>query len=71
MYKVAEAYAILGSKQAALRVLKQSIANGFFSYPYLQNDPLLDSIRGEAGFAQLLDDARQRHDAFKSRFGKD
>lgn len=71
LYKVAQAYVILGSKQAALRVLKQSIANGFFSYPYLQNDPLLDSIRGEAGFAQLLDNARQRHDAFKSRFGKD
>jgi DNA-binding winged helix-turn-helix (wHTH) protein/TolB-like protein len=71
LYKVAQAHAILGSKQAALRVLKQSIANGFFPYPYLQNDPLLDPIRGEAGFAQLLNSARQRHEAFKSRFGKD
>ena len=71
LYKVAQAHVILGNKQAAFRVLKQSIADGFFSYPYLQNDPLLDPIRSEAGFAQLLDSARQRHEAFKSRFGKD
>jgi tetratricopeptide (TPR) repeat protein len=71
LYKVAQAYVILGNKQAALRVLKKSITHGFFPYPYLQNDPLLDPIRGEPGFAQLLNTARERHEAFKSRFGED
>src|SRR5262249_1374688 len=34
VYKIAEAYATLGDKSSALRVLRYSIEKGFFSYPY-------------------------------------
>ena len=65
IYKVAQAYAVLGEKAPALHVLRQSIENGFFSYPYLAADPLLDPLRAEPEFTQLLALARQRHEAFK------
>ena len=65
IYKVAQAYAVLGEKAPALRVLRQSIENGFFSYPYLAADPLLDPLRAEPECTQLLALARQRHEAFK------
>ena len=65
IYKVAQAYAVLGEKAPALRVLRQSIENGFFSYPYLAADPLLDPLRAEPEFNRLLALARQRHEAFK------
>ena len=67
-YKIAQGYAILGDKASALRMLRYSIEHGFFPYPYFITDPLLESIRTESQFPQLLDIARERHTAFKSRF---
>ena len=67
-YKIAQAYAQLGDKPAALRVLRRSIENGFFPYPYLASDPLLDSLRKERDFPPLMDAVRHRHESFKSRF---
>jgi tetratricopeptide (TPR) repeat protein len=68
IYKVAQAYAVLGDKASALRVLRNAIEGGFFSYPYFLSDPLLDPIRHESGFADLMNQARQRHEQFKNRF---
>ena len=67
-YKIAQAYAALGDKASALRVLSRSVENGFFPYPYLVTDPLLNAIRNELEFSKIMSAARQRHDAFKSRF---
>jgi len=68
IYKVAQAYAVLGDKVSALRVLQYSVQNGFFSYPYFMTDPLLASLRNEAEFTRLMEVAHQRHMAFKDRF---
>jgi TolB-like protein/DNA-binding winged helix-turn-helix (wHTH) protein len=67
-YKIAEAYAVLGDKTSALRALRTSVESGFFSYPYIAKDPLLNDLRSEPDFAQILNIARQRHEAFKSSF---
>jgi len=64
-YKVAQAYAVLGDKASALRLLSHSVENGFFSYPYLKSDPLLDSLRKEPQFDQVITVARERHEAFR------
>ena len=67
-YKIAQAYAVLGDKISALRALRLSVDSGFFSYPYLAKDPLLNDLRREPGFDQTLNAARQRHEAFKRAF---
>jgi tetratricopeptide (TPR) repeat protein len=67
-YKIAQVYAVLGDKDSALRVLRYSIDNGFFSYPYFQTDPLLGSIRDEPQFGQLMNNARARYEAFRRAF---
>lgn len=67
-YKVAQAFAVLGDKASALRLLRRSIEGGFFCYPYFINDPLLENLRNEADYAKLIETARQRHEAFKRRF---
>lgn len=67
-YKIAEAYAVLGDKSSALRLLRQSVESGFFCSPYIATDPLLNAIRGEPAFEPLLATARLRHEAFKSKF---
>jgi len=68
IYKIAQAYASIGDKASAIRVLHRSIQNGFFPYPYFATDPLLDSLRSEAEFSKLMNTAKQRHDEFKNRF---
>jgi TolB-like protein/Flp pilus assembly protein TadD len=68
IYKVAEAYAMLGDKQSALRMLQRSIEGGFFCYPYFKRDPLLDSLRDQPVFQQRMQEARLRHEEFKAKF---
>jgi DNA-binding winged helix-turn-helix (wHTH) protein/TolB-like protein len=68
MYKISQAYSILGDKPSALRVLRRSIDGGFFCSPYFTTDPLLNGLRNEPEFNALLNVARQRHEAFKSKF---
>ena len=67
-YKIAQAYAVLADKSSALRALRMSVEGGFFSYRYIDRDPLLDDLHGESEFAQILDIAHQRHEAFKNSF---
>ena len=68
IYKVSQAYAALGDKASALRLLRRSIEGGFFCYPYFVSDPLLESLHGEPAFQQLMELARRRHEQFRSRF---
>jgi DNA-binding winged helix-turn-helix (wHTH) protein/TolB-like protein/Flp pilus assembly protein TadD len=68
IYKIAQAYALLGEKDSALRVLRYSIDRGFFSYPYFISDPLLETLKGEKAFAQLMALTKERHEAFKRKF---
>jgi len=49
-------------------MLSQSVKGGFFCYPYIKDDPLLNSIRDRKEFAELLESARKAHEDFKSHF---
>ncbi|MGA9774136.1 MAG: winged helix-turn-helix domain-containing protein [Blastocatellia bacterium] len=68
IYKVAQAYAVMGEKESALRVLRRSIELGFFCSDYFRNDPMLDSLRGETAFNEVMEIARNRHERFKRTF---
>jgi DNA-binding winged helix-turn-helix (wHTH) protein/TolB-like protein/Flp pilus assembly protein TadD len=68
LYKIAQAYAMLGDKASGLRVLARSVDNGFFPYPYLATDPLLGKIRSEREFAGILEKARMRHEKFRGMY---
>jgi DNA-binding winged helix-turn-helix (wHTH) protein/TolB-like protein/Flp pilus assembly protein TadD len=68
IYKVGQAFAVLGDRPSALRVLAYSVENGFFAYSYFASDPLLNNIRKEEEFDRLMKVARRRHEAFKKKF---
>jgi hypothetical protein len=68
IYKVAQAYALLGERRGAVRVLRRAIEGGFFCYPYFTTDPLLDPVRAEAEFPALMEMARARHEEFRRKF---
>lgn len=68
LFRIAQAYAVIGNSSSALRLLERSIDGGFFCVPYFERDPLLESIRTEPEYRRLLERARLRHEAFKQRF---
>jgi tetratricopeptide (TPR) repeat protein len=68
IYKVAQAYAVLGDKVSALHMLQHSIGGGFFCYPYFERDPLLQNLRNEPEFQTVMSQARQRHEQFRAKF---
>ncbi|HTF72026.1 MAG TPA: winged helix-turn-helix domain-containing protein [Edaphobacter sp.] len=68
MYKIAQAYAKIGDRKSAIRWLRRSIEDGFFSYPYFATDPLLIPIRNESEYPLLIEIARKRHDSFNASF---
>ncbi|MEW6735619.1 MAG: tetratricopeptide repeat protein, partial [Acidobacteriota bacterium] len=68
VYKLAQAYAVVGDKTAALRTLTHSIELGFFCYPYFISDVLLEKVHDEPEYARLMERARQRHEAFRRKF---
>jgi len=68
LYKVAEAYTLLGDKSSALLMFHRTIEGGFFPYPYFERDPLLDNIRQEPEFEVLMQEAQERHKQFKAKF---
>jgi serine/threonine protein kinase/tetratricopeptide (TPR) repeat protein len=68
LYKIAQAYAVLGARREAVMMMKGAVAGGFFCYPYFKSDPLLENIRGEPEFAVVLERARQRHERFRATF---
>jgi TolB-like protein/Tfp pilus assembly protein PilF len=68
MYKVAQAYGVLGDRTSALRMLATSIDKGFFAYPYFATDPLLGSLRDEPEFSRLMKLSEARHEEFKKMF---
>ena len=70
LYKLAQAYAVLGDAASALRVLQQSVEGGFFCSPYMAKDPLIDSLRGLPKFCELAGHVDARHSQFLVRFGK-
>ena len=68
IYKTAQAYAILGDKHSAIRLLRQSIEHNFYCYPYFMQDPLLDSVRDDPGYRTVMELARDRHEYFSRKF---
>jgi serine/threonine protein kinase/Flp pilus assembly protein TadD len=68
IYKLAQAFAVLGDKPSALHMLRHSIGGGFFCHPYFVRDPLLQSLHTEPEFQALMKQALDRHEQFKAAF---
>jgi hypothetical protein len=68
LYKLGQVYAVLGDKLSAYRYLREAIDHNFYCDTCLVRDPLLVSLRGETQYAELVELARQRYEAFRRRF---
>ena len=66
-YRAGE-YALLGDKKGSLRALREAVNGGYFNYPFMLRDTDLDSMREDSEFQKILEEAKEKHLAFKKRF---
>jgi TolB-like protein len=52
-YWFASIFAGCGQKEAALRLLRSSVEQGYFQYPAMDRDPLFASLRGDPEFQRI------------------
>jgi tetratricopeptide (TPR) repeat protein len=67
LYKMAQAYAQLGDRESALRLLRKAIELNFCPYTYFARDPMLEPVRREPGYSVAMELARQRQQTFLNR----
>ncbi|HEY7236431.1 MAG TPA: protein kinase [Gemmatimonadaceae bacterium] len=62
---MADCYALVGERAAALDCVERMIELGMINYPFLaQHEPFIAPIRGEPRFTALMERARKQWDAF-------
>ena len=61
-------FAFAGEHEVALELLERAIAGGYCSYPHIDTDPLLASLRNDPEFAEEWADVRAAGKACHERF---
>ena len=56
--------AYAGDSSAALRLLREAVVGGYCSYPAIDSDPMLSSIRTSAAFAEIRSLAKECRERF-------
>jgi len=65
-YNLAIKFSMLGDTDNCVQALKKAIDHGFYNYPLMVNDPLLDSVRGTPDFQHVLNRAEYASKTFKA-----
>lgn len=64
---LAQGYALLGLKEAAIHWIAIAVERGFINYPFLaRHDPFLGSVRGDPRFETLMETVRDRWERFQA-----
>ena len=66
-YEIARIYGLLSRTEACCRALRKSIDMGYVSYPSMQVDSFLNSVREDPGIQNLLAKAQTIHEELKEK----
>jgi len=61
-------YSINQDREGTIRCMKNAVNNGYYNYPIMIQDPMLEFIRDDEEFKAILLLAREKHLAFKEQF---
>lgn len=68
MYHLADFYGTLNEKEACLDMLEQAINSGYFNYPAISKNSSFKFLKADIRYSEILKNAQQRHDAFRTNF---
>ncbi len=66
-YNLAEQYGRFNESTGVARTLQRAIDSGFFNYPLMLRDPLLDTVRGNTNVQRAMATAKTKYEAFRAR----
>lgn len=61
-------YSYLGNGEGAIRCLKEAVNRGYYNYPFMLADPLLEPLRDDPQLQILQEEARKQHQYFRDKF---
>ncbi len=61
-------HSLLGKKKAAVQNIHKAVDKGYFPYPYFQIDSLLDPLRDDSSFLEVMELAKENHLKFKAAY---
>lgn len=64
-------YSYLGDGEGAIRCLKEALNRGYYNYPFMLADPLLEPLRDDPRLQILQEETRKQHQYFRDRFFQD
>jgi TolB-like protein len=67
-FNAAEQEGLLKDVARCKRSLRNAIEGGFFNYPLMLTDSLLDPVRDDPAIRQLIGEAKAKHEAFLKKF---
>ncbi|MGI9546939.1 MAG: tetratricopeptide repeat protein [Flavobacteriaceae bacterium] len=67
-YYMSAMYLGLGDKESSLRCLQEAVNRGYYNYPLIISDPLLEPIRDDPAYKNIVDIAKDQHLYFKKKF---
>ena len=62
---IASSYALHNDKEEALRWLEHTVKRDWINYPLWKNDPLLENVRGEPRFQELMATVKEKWENFE------
>ncbi len=60
----AAGYALRNDKEESLRWLERTVERDWFNYPVWKNDPLMDNVRGEPRYQELMAVVKEKWENF-------
>ncbi|MCB0753578.1 MAG: hypothetical protein KDC52_19055, partial [Ignavibacteriae bacterium] len=66
-YEIARIYGLLSKPEDCERALRKAIDLGYVSYPSMQNDSFLNTVREDEGIKNLLNNAKMIHEELRRK----
>lgn len=67
-YQFAGICGLLDDYERCIRFLQRAVDGGFFNYPHMVENTFFNSVKNEPGFLKILEQAKQKHYAFREKF---
>jgi tetratricopeptide (TPR) repeat protein len=67
LYEIARLFGLFNAKEDCYRALKKAIDMGYFSYPFMNKDSFLISVRDDVMIKELLSIARMKHEELREK----
>ena len=71
LFYTASYYGLLGESKRCIELLRKAVDNGYFNHTFITSNNYFDNLRDDPEFIKVLNQAKQKHLAFRTFFLKE